>query len=188
MKTLYVKTRVAWRKWLAANHGKVDAVWLVFYRKGTGQASLDYEAAVEEALCYGWVDSIVKKLDDKRYARKFTPRKATSVWSESNRRRVARLVKNGSMTKIGLAKVEAAKRSGGWAGAMGPNLDFEMPPEFARALGRNKKAKAFFESLAPTYRKQYVVWISMAKRKETKAKRIRESVSLLERGEKLGLR
>jgi uncharacterized protein YdeI (YjbR/CyaY-like superfamily) len=188
VKKLYVKTRAEWRKWLAANHGKAAVIWLVFHRKGTGKPSIDYEAAVEEALCYGWIDSIVKKLDETRYLRKFTPRKDGSVWSESNKERVAGLIKEGRMLECGLAKVEAAKKNGRWASEERPKITSDMPREFARARERNKKAKEFFESLAPTYRKQYVIWILMARRKDTKEKRIRESILLLRKGEKLGLR
>jgi uncharacterized protein YdeI (YjbR/CyaY-like superfamily) len=188
MKKLYVKTRAAWRRWLAANHEKVTEIWLLCYRKGTGKPTLDYEAAVEEALCFGWIDSIIKKIDDTRFVRRFTPRKANSVWSESNKKRIARMIKAGRMAECGLAKVDAAKRSGRWSAAKRPVIPTRMPEAFARALERNKKARSFFQSLAPTYQRHYIAWISFAKREETRKKRIRESISLLAQGEKLGLR
>ena len=106
MKQLFFQTLAEWRDWLAKNYNKESVLWLIFYKKETGISSIDYESAVEEALCYGWIDSIIKKLDESRYARKFTPRKDSSKWSEINKNRVARLIKNGRMTKIGLAKIK----------------------------------------------------------------------------------
>ena len=114
MRQIQVSTRGEWRKWLAENYDKeADGIWLVFYRRAAGRASLGYEEALEEALCFGWIDSIIKKLDEARYCRKFTPRKNTSRWSPANRKRVAKLMKSGAMTEFGLAKIEAAKRAAG---------------------------------------------------------------------------
>jgi uncharacterized protein YdeI (YjbR/CyaY-like superfamily) len=189
VKTVEAKNRVEWRAWLAANHDKEAEVWLVYYKKKSGRTSVDYEASVEEALCYGWVDSIIKKLDETKYARKFMPRKDDSKWSPSNIKRVKKLLKEGLMTEHGLRKMEAAKRSGKWDDpAQRPELTFEMHPEFARALDSNKRAKETFENLAPTYQKQYLGWIEVAKRPETRQKRIEESICLLADGQKLGLR
>ena len=189
MKTVEVKDRAEWRAWLAANHDKEAEVWLVYYKKETGKASVAYGASVEEALCYGWVDSIIKSLDDAKYARKFTPRKENSKWSPSNIKRVEKLVKEGLMTEHGLRLVEAAKRTGNWeAPTQKPNLTYEMPAAFAKALKNNTKAQETYNNLAPTYQKQYLGWIETAKRPETKEKRIKESIRLLEKGEKLGLR
>ena len=189
MKTLDVKNRADWRAWLAANHDEEAEIWLVYYKKGTGVTSIDYESSVEEALCYGWVDSIIKKIDDRKYVRKFTPRKDDSKWSPSNIKRVKKLLKEGLMTEYGLQKVEAAKGSGQWDDpAQRPELSYEMHPEFAQALKDNKRAKEAFENLAPTYQKQYLGWIEVAKRPETRQKRIEESIRLLADGQKLGLK
>ncbi|MBN1766447.1 MAG: YdeI/OmpD-associated family protein [Sedimentisphaerales bacterium] len=188
MKELYVKTRAQWRGWLSKNHEKSLGVWLVFYKKGTGKATLDYEDAVEEALCFGWVDSIIKKLDDQRYARKVTPRKARSRWSALNKKRVKKVIKEGLMTKAGLAKIEQAKKSGVWQQPDRPQISGEVPEELAEALKKNKKAKAFFDQLAPTYRKQFIGWIAMAKRQETKERRVKEAITLLAKGQKLGMK
>ena len=189
MKTLDVKNRAEWRAWLAANHDQETEIWLVYYKKGTGVTSIDYESSVEEALCYGWVDSIIRKLDETKYARKFTPRKDDSKWSPSNIKRVKKLLREGLMTEHGLQKVEAAKRSGKWDDpAQRPELTFEMPAKFAEALKKNKQARETFEKLAPTYKKQYLEWIEVARRPETKHKRIEESIRLLAEGRKLGLR
>jgi uncharacterized protein YdeI (YjbR/CyaY-like superfamily) len=189
MKTVEAKHRAEWRDWLAEHHDKETEIWLVYYKKGTGVASVDYESSVEEALCYGWVDSIIKKIDDRKYARKFTPRKDDSKWSPSNIKRVKKLIKEELMTEAGLQKVEAAKQSGKWdEPVQRPELSFEMHPEFGEALEKNKQAKETFENLAPTYQKQYLGWIEVAKRPETREKRIKESIRLLEGGEKLGLK
>ena len=189
MKKICVKDRIEWRNWLSANHDKEAEVWLIYYKEKTGKPSVEYEASVEEALCFGWVDSIIKKLDETKYARKFTPRKADSVWSESNKKRAAKMIKAGLMTEPGMRKVQAAKRSGRWdKPVQKPELTFAMPPEFREALAKNKAAKENFDKLAPTYRKPFIGWIEIAKRPETREKRIKESIRLLEKGEKLGLK
>lgn len=188
MKQLYFKTSDNWRNWLASNHDKENEVWLIFFKKETGEPSIEYESAVEEALCFGWIDSIIKKIDEKRYARKFTPRKDSSKWSELNKKRVAKLIKDNRMTEMGLAKIETAKRNGCWDKQNRPNIQFDIPKEFQSALNQNKKARENFNQLSPTCQKQYIGWIVVAKRQETKERRIKESIDLLEKGQKLGLR
>ena len=180
--TLDIKGRSRWRSWLEKHHASSPGVWLVFYRDHTGVRSMPYEDSVCEALCFGWVDSLIKRLDEDRYARKFTPRRPTSKWSDSNRKRWAELKKAGLLGAAGLAA---------------PPTDNSYPPRprvatlpdyIAKALQSNKKAWAFFQELAPTHRRQFVVWIDTAKRAETKEKRIRESIALLAAGQKLGLK
>jgi uncharacterized protein YdeI (YjbR/CyaY-like superfamily) len=188
MNQLFCKTIEEWRKWLKQNHRKVDGVWLVFYKKGAGEQSLDYDSALDEALCYGWIDSIIKKIDDTKYARKFTPRNEVSKWSEINRKRVERLIKAGRMTEAGIAVVKAAKANGCWDKPDRPPIVTEVPVELQAALAKNKKALAIFNKLAPSHQKQYIMWIAMAKRQETREKRIKETIALLEKGEKLGLK
>ena len=188
MKELSVTTRSQWRRWLSRNHDRSNGVWLVFHRKATGVATLAYEDVVEEALCYGWIDSIIRKLDERRYARKLTPRNNDSNWSATNIKRVDKLIQRGLMTKAGLNKIAAARKAGLYKPDKPPILSFTMPSEFERALSGNKKATAFFTQLAPSYRKQYIGWISNARRPETRMKRVAESIRLLEQGEKLGLK
>ena len=189
MKTVEAKNRAEWRAWLTANHDQETEIWLVYYKKETGKVSVDYDASVEEALCYGWVDSIIKKMDETKYVRKFTPRKDDSKWSPSNKRRVENLIQEGLMTEYGLQKVEAAKQSGKWeAPAQRPKLTFELSAEFAEALSKNKKARGTFENLSPSHQKQYLGWIEIAKRQDTREKRIQESIRLLAEGKKLGLK
>ena len=189
MQELYFESRVLWRTWLTENHDTVEeGIWLVYYKKDTGTPSMAYEASVEEALCYGWIDSIIKKLDGERYVRKFTPRKPDSLWSDVNKRRVQELIDHGQMTEIGLAKVNAAKASGQWKKSPKPSISLEIPEELAGALAAHPKARSFFDSLAPSYGRQYIGWIAVAKRAETRERRIRESIALLEKGEKLGMK
>jgi len=189
MEQLYFATRAAWRQWLKENHDQESGVWLVFYKKGTGQPSVSYDEAVEEALCFGWIDSIVKSMDQMRYMQKFTPRNDHSNWSAKNKERVMRMISAGLMTNAGLAKVESAKERGQWdAAAERPVISDELPDELATALRLNAAAQERFEQLSPSHRQRYITWIAMAKKPRTRQKRVAEAITLLEKGEKLGLK
>jgi len=188
MKQLYVTNREKWRDWLSQHYATESVIWLIFYKKETSKPTIDYDAAVEEALCFGWIDSIIKKIDAEKYVRKFTPRKDKSNWSELNKKRATKMIKEGKMTDIGLVKIKAAKKSGLWEQTGRPHISLNIPSEFTRALDKNKKARENFEKLAPSYRKHYIGWIQAAKREETKKKRIRESILLLAKGKRLGLK
>jgi len=188
MRQLHIKTRDQWREWLGKNHDKSTGVWLVFFKKHTGKPTLDYDAAVEEALCFGWIDSIIKKIDEERYARKMTPRKSGSCWSQLNKRRIKKLIKLGLMVEPGLTRVTEAQESGAWGISDRPVVPERVPDGLLAALAKNKKAKDFFDQLAPSYRKHFIGWIAAAKRQETKDRRIKEAVALLEQGKKLGLK
>jgi uncharacterized protein YdeI (YjbR/CyaY-like superfamily) len=188
MRQLYVKSREEWRSWLSRNYAIESEIWLIFYKKATGQPAIGYGAAVEEALCFGWIDSIIKRIDDTKYARKFTPRKDKSRWSKLNKGRANRMIKEGRMTDSGLAKIQAAKKTGLWDQDSRPQISLDIPPEFAKALARNKKAKENFDRLAASYRRHYIGWIAVAKRPETRKRRVAESIALLQKGERLGLR
>jgi uncharacterized protein YdeI (YjbR/CyaY-like superfamily) len=189
MKAIEFKDRTEWRAWLAGNHDRENEIWLIYYKKDTGIPSIDYGDSLDEALCFGWVDSLIKKIDEQKYARKFTPRKDDSKWSLVNKKRVEQLMQDGLMTEHGMKKVEAAKRSGSWdAPVQKQKMDFKIPAEFAEALKNSPEAEENFSNLAPTYQKQYLGWIVTAKRPETMEKRIAESIQLLNKGKKLGLR
>lgn len=186
-KALYVKDRKAWRSWLAKNHAREQVVWLIYYKRHTGQPSVSYEDAVEEALCFGWIDSIIRRIDDLRYARMFTPRRPGSVWSALNLSRARRMIRRGRMNAAGLVKVPKA--------ALGflpiPKQKRKMPaiPRFFKgALSENPRAREFFDQLAPSYKRNYIGWLASAKLEETKKKRLREALGLLERGQKLGMK
>lgn len=189
MNTLELNSIPEWRTWLAENHDSVTEIWLVFYKKASGLPTLKYKETLDEALCYGWVDSLIKKIDEQRYVRKFTPRRDDSGWSLVNKTRVEELIAEGRMTEYGLTKVDAGKKSGAWdSPTTKPEMDFEIPAELAHALEENPEAAQFFESLAKTYRKQYIAWIATAKRPETRARRTAEAIKLLSEGKKLGLK
>lgn len=188
MRQIYVTNRKKWRDWLSRHHATEREVWLIFYKKETSKPTIAYEAAVEEALCFGWIDSIIKKIDDEKYARKFTPRRDNSNWSALNKRRANKMIKAGRMSEAGLAKIRRAKKTGLWDNDPRPQISLDIPPEFAKALARNKKAKENFDNLAASYRKHYIGWIVVAKRPDTKERRIQESIALLEKGRRLGLK
>jgi len=182
------KTRRAWRAWLAAHHATASALWLIFYKKHTGRVGLAYEEAVEEALCFGWIDGIRKRIDDEKHTIRFTPRRKNSVWSPTNKKRVAKMISAGGMTEAGLLLVQEAKRSGQWDNADVQRPLAAVPPELKKALAGNKTAGRFFEALAPSYRKQFVWWIASAKRDETRSRRVAEAVRLLAQNKKLGMK
>jgi uncharacterized protein YdeI (YjbR/CyaY-like superfamily) len=180
--TLEVRSRRQWRAWLAKHHMSSPGVWLVFHKAHTRKKSIPYEDAVREALCFGWIDSLIKHLDDDRYARKVTPRQPTSNWSDINRNRWQELKTAGLLTSVGLA---AAPTNNTYEPR--PAIP-DLPVYIAKALKANSKAWEFFRELAPTYRRDFVVWIDTAKRPETRARRIRESIALMAAGKKLGLK
>jgi uncharacterized protein YdeI (YjbR/CyaY-like superfamily) len=182
LETLDIRDRRAWRTWLQKHHANSPGVWLVFHKAHTGVRSMPYEDSVRDALCFGWVDSLVKRLDDERFAIKFTPRKPTSKWSDLNRKRWSELKATGLLTAAGLA---AAPTENSYAPR--PKIP-ELPPYIARALKAHPKAWSAFQALARSHRRDYVVWIHIAKRPETREKRIRESIALLAAGKKLGLK
>jgi len=185
---LYVTDRSAWREWLRENHGIRREIWLIYYKKHTGKPSIPYDDSVEEALCFGWIDSIIKKLDEERFARKFTPRKPKSSWSETNKERARKMMRNGKMTEVGLAKIREAKKSGEWSRTPPKRKELVIPPYMKAALARNEKAQENFYNLAKSYRRQYVGWISSAKREETRKRRLAEVIRLLEKNERLGMK
>jgi uncharacterized protein YdeI (YjbR/CyaY-like superfamily) len=188
MKQVYVKNRAEWRDWLSQNHAKCTGIWLVYYKKHTNLPTLTYDEAVEEALCFGWIDSLIKKIDSDKYVRKLTPRKAGSRWSELNKKRVIRLKKQGLMTEAGMVMVEAAKASGLWQKPDRPQMSSEALNELKNALAINPKAQSFFHQLAPSYQKQFIGWVAAAKTQRTKDRRVNEAIALLEKREKLGMK
>jgi uncharacterized protein YdeI (YjbR/CyaY-like superfamily) len=179
---LQVSTRQRWRAWLEKNHTTSRGVWLVFQKAHTGKKSLPYEDAVREALCFGWIDSLVKRLDDERFAIKITPRKPTSKWSDLNRKRWGELDAAGLLAPAGRAAAPTDSRY-----ATKPKIP-ELPGYIAAAFRQHAKAWAAFKALAPSHRRHYVAWIHIAKRPETREARIRESIQLLSEGKKLGLK
>jgi uncharacterized protein YdeI (YjbR/CyaY-like superfamily) len=183
LKTLDVRSAAAWRAWLAKHHQSETEVWLVFHKRHTDKPSIAYDDAVCEALCFGWIDSLIRRLDDDRYARKFTPRKAGSRWSTANRERYARLKASGRLKPAG-KKQAPTDRDGDAPRPSGVSI----PQYIEQGLQRHRAAWEFFQQLAPSYRRMYIAWIDSAKRDETKAKRLQMAITKLAAGEKLGLK
>jgi uncharacterized protein YdeI (YjbR/CyaY-like superfamily) len=178
-----------WRHWLQNNHRKSDGVWLVFKKKGAGPVSFDYAMALDEALCYGWVDSLVRTLDDREYMRKFTPRKESSTWSDHNKKRVTRLIGDGRMAPYGMEKINAAKENGMWDKKVKPpEVNDELPGALLQAFTEHPLAREQYFRLSRSHQRDYNIWINMAKRAETIHRRVKESIRLLKKGEKLGLK
>ena len=173
-KTLYVDSRAKWRRWLEKNHDRVREIWLLYAKKGSGKKRVDYADAVEEALCFGWIDGVVKPVDENFYAQRFTPRRAGSKWSKLNIGRYARLKREGKIAAPGLAKPPDKKRI-----ALTPRQRGEtVPPEVRKAL---RAVWAKFEKLPPSHRRNYIAWITDAKKAETRARRIAKLIDELRR-------
>ncbi len=185
--TLYVTNRNSWRDWLREHHESENEVWLIFYKKHTGRPRIDYVDAVEEALCFGWIDSIVQKMDDERYAQKFTPRRSNSKWSELNIGRVKRLIKEGKMTPAGLEKFEIALKESGESPTL-PMSELSLSDDLLNKLKDNPIAWENFKKLPPSHRRNYTGWIMSAKREDTRRRRLSEAIALLSQNKKLGLK
>ena len=186
-KPLYFKTRAAWRAWLARNHASKTEIWLLYYKKHTGKPTVPYDDAVEEALCFGWIDSTVRRLDNRRFCQKFVPRRERSSWSGHNRRRAEALIASGAMTAAGMAKVEAARANGEWEKALKDRVDRPVPKELEDALAGEREAAAGFGRLTPTQRKYFIHWIDEAKRPETRARRAARAVEMILAGKRPGM-
>jgi len=171
--------RQEWRTWLEKNHDKEAEIWLVFYKVKVKKNSIKYEEAVQEALCFGWIDSIVKRIDNEKHMQKYSPRKVNSNWSASNKARVEKLIKEGLMTESGLKAIEIAKQNGSWSRLDSVDIRLETPKALSAAFKKNHTAKKAYEKLAPSRKKQFLWWIESAKRDETKNKRVEETLKLL---------
>ena len=169
--------RAAWRAWLRHHHRTSPGVWLVYHKKGSGIPSVSYAEAVEEALCFGWIDSKIHAIDSLRYRQIFTPRKQGSTWSKLNKRRVAALIRSKRMTAAGMAKITAAQKDGSWK-SLDEVENLRMPAELTGALAADPQARRYFEAFSDSARKLIIRWITSAKRPETRLKRIRKTVSL----------
>jgi len=185
---LYLTNREEWREWLRENHGTKKEVWLIYYKEHTGKPRIPYEDAVEEALCFGWIDSTVKKIDDEKFAQKFTPRKSSSRWSKTNKRRATKMIKEGKMTEAGLQKIREARKSGEWFKTARVRMELAFPLDLHMQLAANTKALDNFNRLADGSKRLFVGWVTSAKREETRQKRLTEAIKLLEQNKKLGMK
>ena len=173
----------AWRAWLEANHALTRGAWLIMWRQRPDRDSLGYEAAVEEALCFGWVDSTRHRLDDERNKLYFAQRKPGSAWAATNKARVERLIHDGRMAPAGLAAIELAKANGSWQ-TLDSTERLEVPADLAVALGARPPAAAHFAAFPPSARKLLLGWVAMARRPETRASRIAEIADAAARNER----
>jgi uncharacterized protein YdeI (YjbR/CyaY-like superfamily) len=172
----YAPDRAAWRAWLQEHHLTAPGVWLIYYKKRSGKPRVVYADAVEEALCFGWIDSRPNTLDAERYAQLFTPRQVKSPWSRLNKERVERLIAQGLMAPAGLAAIEAAKQAGTWD-SYDEIEDLRIPPDLQEAFAQNVEAQRHFTSFSPTTQKQLLWWLASAKRPETRARRLGQLVA-----------
>ena len=175
-----MKTRAQWRAWLKKNHDRSKGIWLVYVKAHTGRQQLSYAAAVEEALCFGWIDTTVHPMDEDHYAQRFTPRTNLTNWSKINLERFARMEAEGKMTDAGRAK----KPRGVKPPAQRIQASDPVPPFILEALDQHPNARAFFDTLAPSYRRNYVRYIAEAKREETRQRRLEQALRMLSDGVK----
>lgn len=186
--------RESFRDWLEKNHDKSPGIWMIYYKKHLKEDCIKYKDALEEALCFGWIDSIIKKVDNDSYVRKFTPRTNTSNWSDVNKKIVLSLINKGKMTEAGLRKIDVYLKTGkvDWdfkslRGDKEKN-EFQIPDFILNEFAKNEPALINFNNLALTYKRHYVLWITQAKREETIWNRLKESIELLKENKKLGMK
>lgn len=179
----YPPSREDWRKWLEENHDTSPGIWLIYFKKGSKQPTLAYDDAVEEGLSFGWIDSTVNTLDEDRYLQLFTPRKPSSTWSRLNKKRVKKLIKNGSMARAGLEKIETAKKNGSWT-ILDEVENLSIPPDLEEAFKKNKNAQDNYNVFTDSVKKQILWFVISAKRSETRKKRIENVIEATNRNKK----
>lgn len=178
-KTLEVANASEWRDWLERNQNKEDEIWLIHYKKHSGKCGFTYDEAVEEALCFGWIDGIMKRIDGEKHTIRYTPRRKRSIWSELNKKRVKKLIDQGRMTDSGLIKIKEAKKNGMWAKSITRDEVKNIPEDLLYAFQKDKKAFQNFNKLSPSQKKQFVFWLKDAKREETRKRRIEKTVKMM---------
>ena len=180
--------RSQWRSWLQQNHDSQAEAWLVYFRKSTGRPCVSYRESVEEALCFGWIDGLKKRIDEQRYAHRFTPRRPGSRWSQLNIRLAGELIERGLMTPAGQAAFDQRKTYDASSLKTRKTAEELLPPGMERELRANRKAWENYMALAPGYRRQYAGWLASAVRPETRRQRLAEALALLEQNKKLGMK
>jgi uncharacterized protein YdeI (YjbR/CyaY-like superfamily) len=180
--------RAEWRRWLKTHHAREHEVWLIYYKKHTAKATISYRESVEEALCFGWIDGLKKRIDDERYAHRFTPRRAKSKWSPLNISLAQELIASKKMTRAGLAAFEQRRNYEEAFLKTREAGTTRLPPEIEKILKANHAAWENFNRLAPGYRKQYTGWLCSAKKPETRERRLKEAIRLLKQNKKLEMK
>ena len=186
-KAIYFADGNEWRQWLEKNHETADAAWLIFYKRNSGKASLSYDEALEEALCFGWIDGRMRSIDEEKYVIRYSPRKAKSLWSKRNKDKAEELIRAGRMTEAGLAAIEVAKKNGNWDNAYTSRTEEEMPEDLLAALEEDPVALENFLRFANSYRNNYIGWINDAKTEPTRKRRITEVVRRAHLDQKPGM-
>jgi len=177
--------RVKWRSWLEKNHSSAKGIWVIYYKKHTSKPTVTYSEAVEEALCFGWIDSTTKKLDEERFMQKFTPRTNNSNWSESNKKRVEKLIAEGKMRKAGSEAIKKSKDNGKWDELTDAKKGYVLSEEIILMIKAKPVAFDFYQSLPPAIIKLYAIWIMSASREETRKNRAKKLIHSLARSERL---
>jgi uncharacterized protein YdeI (YjbR/CyaY-like superfamily) len=175
--SFYPENRRQWRKWLEKNHAKKQSIWLIYYKKASGVPTISWSDAVDEALCFGWIDSTKKPMDEERSIQYFTKRKAGSTWSKINKTKVQKLMEEGSMAPAGLKSIETAKQNGSWS-LLDEVEELTIPNDLEKAFKTHAGSKAYFLSLSKSVKKMMLQWVVLAKRPETRQKRIDEIAEL----------
>jgi uncharacterized protein YdeI (YjbR/CyaY-like superfamily) len=173
IETFCPASQKAWRQWLQKNHDKKQSVWLIYFKMKTGKRTLSWSEAVDEALCFGWIDSRAKPVDEEKYAQLFSRRKASSTWSKVNKEKVQQLIDDGRMTSAGLQSIEIAKQNGSWT-MLDEVEALVIPDDLEKAFKSKRGSRDFFMSLSKSIRKSILQWIVLAKRAETRLKRVNE--------------
>lgn len=181
--TFYPKNRKEWRKWLQANHKKRQSIWLIYYRKNSSVPTISYSDAVDEALCFGWIDSKSIPIDQKKFIQHFGKRKEKSVWSKVNKEKIERLSKEGLMTEAGFEIVEKAKQNGFWT-ILDEAEALIIPPDLEIEFEKKPGAKSYFLGLSRSDKRNILQWLVLAKKQETRQKRIIEIVALADQNQK----
>ena len=177
VETFYPKTKKEWRRWLDKNHLSKQAVWLVHYKKSTGLPTISWSDAVDEALCFGWIDSIRKTIDNDKFIQFFSKRKAAGTWSKINKEKIEQLIEKGLMAKAGHEVIDAAKLNGSWT-ILDEVEELMVPKDLEKAFKSYPGSKVFFLSLSKSVKKMMLQWITLARRAETREKRIDEIAAL----------
>ena len=175
----------AWELWLAKNYQQKGGVWLQMFKKASGKQTLTYDDALDVALCYGWIDGLMRSYDEESFIQRFTPRRPRSVWSKRNREKIERLIQSGRMKLSGTAQVDAAKADGRWEQAYDGQKDMEIPDDFLKALSKSKKAMAFFDALNKANRYAIAWRLQTARKPETRQRRLEALVQMMKDGKKI---
>jgi uncharacterized protein YdeI (YjbR/CyaY-like superfamily) len=192
---IFFSNRQVFRDWLEQNHSLSTGIWMVYNKSHVAKKGITYREALEEALCFGWIDSLIKRIDQNQYMRKFTPRTNTGQWSDLNKQLVAMLIENGRMTEAGLKMIDSKllKKTKSVDPIVEPGktnkaMPYTIPKNFLAVMSQSQPALENFNRLAPSHQRHYILWITNAKRPETIQKRIEEAVTLLKKNQKLGLK